>query len=86
MENDLLHLVVELFLASDAPNEKAIVGIFVSVYWLNAMLGRFFGAYLTRVFRSSHVLSLFAFLAMVISFILLGEIPRSQLLLNHLLH
>jgi MFS transporter, FHS family, L-fucose permease len=64
MENDLLHFVVELFLASDVPNEKAIVGIFVSVYWLNAMLGRFLGAYLTRVFSSSHVLSLFAFLAM----------------------
>lgn len=44
-------------------DEKAIVGAFVVFYWSGAMLGRFLGAYLTRIFKPSRILALFAILA-----------------------
>lgn len=37
---------------------KAIVAIFLTFYWGNAMIGRFIGAYLTKVFAPSKVLML----------------------------
>ena len=37
---------------------KAIVAIFLSFYWGNAMIGRFIGAYLTKVFAPAKVLML----------------------------
>lgn len=42
---------------------KSLVGIFVVFYWGGAMIGRFVGAYLTRIFAPAKVLSIFAFLA-----------------------
>lgn len=45
---------------------KAIVGAFVIFYWGGAMLGRFVGFYLTRVFSPSRVLSVFGILAIAL--------------------
>ncbi|MHA7059703.1 sugar MFS transporter [Aquimarina sp. M1] len=42
---------------------KAIVGAFVVFYWSGAMIGRFIGAYLTRIMSPGKVLSIFAGLA-----------------------
>jgi len=39
---------------------KAIVAIFLTFYWGNAMIGRFIGAYLTKVFAPAKVLMLFS--------------------------
>ncbi len=43
----------------------AIVGAFVTFYWSGAMIGRFIGAYLTKVLNPAFVLRIFALLAMV---------------------
>ncbi|WP_299188285.1 sugar MFS transporter [uncultured Aquimarina sp.] len=42
---------------------KAIVGAFVVFYWSGAMIGRFIGAYLTRIMSPGKVLRIFAGLA-----------------------
>ena len=42
-------------------DQKGIVGSFVFFYWFSAMVGRFIGAYLTKVFKPSKVLSIFGF-------------------------
>jgi FHS family L-fucose permease-like MFS transporter len=42
---------------------KAIVGAFVFMYWSGAMIGRFVGAYLTRIIKPGRVLAIFASLA-----------------------
>jgi FHS family L-fucose permease-like MFS transporter len=44
---------------------KAVVGSFVTFYWGGAMVGRFVGSYLTRVFRPNKVLSIFGGLAIL---------------------
>ncbi len=41
-------------------DKKAIVGAFVTFYWSGAMIGRFVGAYLTKIFNPAIVLSCFA--------------------------
>ncbi|WP_027392654.1 sugar MFS transporter [Aquimarina latercula] len=55
----------ERILNSDlnAMDGKAIVGAFVVFYWSGAMIGRFIGAYLTRIMSPGKVLSIFAGLA-----------------------
>lgn len=42
---------------------KSLLGIFVIFYWGGAMIGRFIGAYLTKIMSPSKVLSIFASLA-----------------------
>ncbi len=42
---------------------KSLLGIFVIFYWGGAMIGRFVGAYLTKIMAPGKVLSIFAFLA-----------------------
>ena len=44
---------------------KAIVGGFVLFYWSGAMIGRFIGAYLTKIIAPAKVLSMFALLAIL---------------------
>lgn len=44
----------------DDKDPRALVGIFVIFYWGSAMIGRFIGSYLTRVFTPSKILFLFA--------------------------
>ena len=55
----------ERILSSDLStmDGKAIVGAFVVFYWSGAMIGRFIGAYLTRIMSPGKVLSIFAGLA-----------------------
>lgn len=47
----------------------AIVGAFVTFYWSGAMVGRFIGAYLTKILNPAVVLRVFALLAMVMVFV-----------------
>jgi len=49
---------------------KSLLGIFVIFYWGGAMIGRFVGAYLTKIMPAGKVLSIFALLA--ISMILIS--------------
>ncbi|WP_347174702.1 sugar MFS transporter [Polaribacter uvawellassae] len=42
---------------------KSLLGIFVIFYWGGAMIGRFVGAYLTKIMSAGKVLSIFALLA-----------------------
>lgn len=42
---------------------KSLLGVFVIFYWGGAMIGRFLGAYLTKIMAPGKVLSIFSFLA-----------------------
>jgi len=44
---------------------KSLLGIFIIFYWGGAMIGRFVGAYLTKIIPPGKVLSIFALLAIV---------------------
>ncbi|HET8804323.1 MAG TPA: glucose/galactose MFS transporter, partial [Aequorivita sp.] len=44
---------------------KSLLGVFVIFYWSGAMVGRFVGAYLTRIMKPTKVLSIFAGLAVL---------------------
>ena len=70
--NDAMLWVVSLFQTGDlaAIDDKAIVGTFVMFYWGGAMIGRFVGSYLPKVFNPNRILSLFALAA--IGFILIS--------------
>ncbi len=61
-----LKAIVEQLIAKDFEelDKKAIVGAFVTFYWTGAMIGRFAGAYLTRIFKAAWVLAVFAALAL----------------------
>jgi len=65
-KNETLKSIAERILSADIANvdAKAIVGAFVMFYWSGAMVGRFIGAYLTRIIPPSRVLLIFALLAM----------------------
>jgi FHS family L-fucose permease-like MFS transporter len=60
--NSFFKSIAETILNADLAmkDNKAIVGAFVTFYWSGAMIGRFIGAYLTRIFSPSRVLSVFA--------------------------
>ncbi|HBR53899.1 MAG TPA: sugar MFS transporter [Flavobacteriaceae bacterium] len=62
VENETMNLLATRILNKDlaSVDGKAIVGAFVFLYWSGAMVGRFVGAYLTRVMRPGFVLALFA--------------------------
>ncbi len=47
-------------------DNKAIVGVFVTFYWSGAMIGRFVGAYLTKIMKPGNVLGIFATIAIVL--------------------
>ena len=44
---------------------KSLLGIFIIFYWGGAMIGRFIGAYLTKIIDAGKVLSIFASLAIL---------------------
>ena len=44
---------------------KSLLGIFIIFYWGGAMIGRFVGAYLTKIMPAGRVLSIFALLAIL---------------------
>jgi len=48
---------------------KSLLGIFVIFYWGGAMIGRFIGAYLTKIMAPGKVLSIFAYLAITMIFV-----------------
>ncbi|WP_445748359.1 sugar MFS transporter [Polaribacter sp.] len=53
---------------------KSLVGIFVVFYWGGAMIGRFIGAYLTRIFAPAKVLSIFATMAIIMILISINTV------------
>ncbi|MFY0629354.1 MAG: sugar MFS transporter [Flavobacteriaceae bacterium] len=62
---------------------KSLLGIFVIFYWGGAMIGRFVGAYLTKIMSPGRVLSIFALLAVsmiVISISTVGLISMWSIL------
>jgi FHS family L-fucose permease-like MFS transporter len=66
-QNETMKFIVEHLLNTDLSSidAKAIVGAFVVFYWSGAMIGRFVGAYLTRVMKPTKVLSIFASMAVL---------------------
>lgn len=64
--NTIANIFNKSFLDSDP---KSLLGIFVIFYWGGAMIGRFIGAYLTKIMSPGKVLSRFAFLAMSMIFL-----------------
>ena len=64
-ENKVMSSIAGFIHQGDLTNidSKGLVGSFVAFYWGGAMLGRFIGAYLTRVYSPNKVLGLFALLA-----------------------
>lgn len=50
-------------------SNKAIFGLFVTFYWSGAMVGRFIGSYLTKIFQAGRVLSFFALIAIFLIFL-----------------
>lgn len=60
----IANLIANLFnLDFSTSDSKSLLGIFVTFYWGGAMIGRFIGAYLTKVLSPGKVLSYFAILA-----------------------
>ena len=61
-ESNIMKSIAETILNSGlaGKDDKAVVGVFVTFYWSGAMLGRFAGAYLTKVMRPGKVLAIFA--------------------------
>ena len=61
-ENGIMKSIAESMLNSGITenDDKAIVGIFVTFYWSGAMIGRFIGAYLTKIIKPGKVLGIFA--------------------------
>ena len=67
-QNGFMKSIVEAILSTgitDSDN-KAIVGVFVTFYWSGAMIGRFAGAYLTRIIKPGKVLGIFATIAITL--------------------
>lgn len=67
LQNETMKYLAESLLNTDlnSIDPKAIVGAFVVFYWSGAMVGRFIGAYLTKIIAPTKVLSIFAFLAVL---------------------
>ena len=67
-ENSLMKSIAESILNSGITesDNKAIVGVFVTFYWSGAMIGRFIGAYLTKIMKPGNVLGIFATIAMIL--------------------
>lgn len=67
-ENVIMKSIAETILNSDLTDkdDKAVVGVFVTFYWSGAMVGRFIGAYLTRIIKPGKVLAIFATISMAL--------------------
>ncbi|OBX23770.1 MULTISPECIES: sugar MFS transporter [Bizionia] len=61
-ENSFMKSIAEGILNAGITEKdsKAIVGVFVAFYWSGAMIGRFAGAYLTKIMKPGKVLGIFA--------------------------
>ncbi len=60
--NTIANLFNKTFSGKDP---KSLLGVFVVFYWGGAMIGRFIGAYLTKIVSPGKVLAIFASLAML---------------------
>ena len=60
--------ISESIIQQDLTNvdSKAIVGAFVIFYWSGAMVGRFIGAYLTKIIAPAKILAIFATMAITL--------------------
>ncbi|WP_417369883.1 sugar MFS transporter [Gelidibacter japonicus] len=67
-QNGFMKSIVEAILSTGITesDNKAIVGVFVTFYWSGAMIGRFAGAYLTRIIKPGKVLGIFATIAITL--------------------
>ena len=67
LQNETMKYIAESLLNTNlnSIDPKAIVGAFVVFYWSGAMVGRFIGAYLTKIIAPTKVLSVFALLAVL---------------------
>ena len=70
--NDVMHWIISFIQPDDLSgvDDKGIVASFVMFYWGGAMVGRFIGSYLTKIYSPNRILSLFSILA--VSFIVLS--------------
>lgn len=66
--NGFMNSVASLFHGDDLSgvDDKGIVGSFNVLYWGGAMVGRFAGSYLTKIYKPQKVLSLFAISAIIL--------------------
>ncbi|TXE09120.1 sugar MFS transporter [Gelidibacter salicanalis] len=64
-ESSLMRSIAETILNSGLADKdgKAVVGVFVTFYWSGAMIGRFVGAYLTKIMQPGKVLAIFAIIS-----------------------
>jgi len=67
-ENSFMKSIAEGILNAGITEKdsKAIVGVFVAFYWSGAMIGRFIGAYLTKIMKPGNVLGIFATIAILL--------------------
>jgi FHS family L-fucose permease-like MFS transporter len=70
-ESALMNKIASVFALGELSeiDGKAVVGSFLFIYWGGAMLGRFIGSFLTRIYLPKHVLAAFAILAAIMVFI-----------------
>lgn len=85
LHSDLMKNISETILGKQLTevSHLSIVGAFVTFYWSGAMIGRFIGAYLTKILAPSKVLGFFAFgaiLMVVISMTTTGFISMWRIL------
>lgn len=61
-ETPIMGWIAELFLNTGvaSTSDMALVGVFVTFYWMGAMIGRFIGSYLTKIMNPAVILSVFA--------------------------
>ena len=66
-QNELMNTIAQFVHGADLQtiDEKGVVAAFGIFDWSGAMVGRFVGSYLTKVFQPQKVLSIFALLAIV---------------------
>ncbi|MDA9028432.1 sugar MFS transporter [Flavobacteriaceae bacterium] len=70
MENEMMmniaNTIASIFNKTFSNSDpKSLLGIFIIFYWGGAMIGRFIGAYLTKIMDAGKVLSMFASLAIL---------------------
>ena len=70
MENEMMmniaNTIASIFNKTFSNSDpKSLLGIFIIFYWGGAMIGRFIGAYLTKIMDAGKVLSIFASLAIL---------------------
>ncbi|MEZ4793453.1 MAG: sugar MFS transporter [Gelidibacter sp.] len=67
-ESNIMKSIAETLLSTGITesDHKAIVGVFVTFYWSGAMVGRFVGAYLTKIMKPGKVLGIFASIAIIL--------------------